>query len=158
MIVYGIYKSPLGTITVARNEKGFTMLDFCDCAEKELVDNSAFTDFFYKLDKYFSGERVEFDEPVDINVNPFRKRVFNEVRKIKWGQIRTYKEIAEAVKTSPRAVGIALSKNPVLLIIPCHRVVSENGLGGFSRGVELKKKLLELEGVRVDNISKKFII
>lgn len=150
MIVYGVYKSPFGTITVARTEKGFTMLDFCDCAEKELVDNSFFTDFFYKLDKYFEGKEVDFStEPLDINVNSFRRRVFNETRKIKWGHVKTYKEIAEAVKTSPRAVGVALSKNPVLLLIPCHRVVAEKGLGGYSRGVELKRKLLELEGVKI---------
>lgn len=155
MIVYGVYRSPLGTITVARSEKGFVMLDFCECAEKELLDNSFFTDFFYLLDKYFEGKEVDFSTlPLDINVNAFRRRVFNETRKIKWGQIKTYKEIADTLKTSPRAVGVALSKNPVLLIIPCHRVVAENGIGGYSRGVELKRKLLELEGIKLDEENK----
>ena len=155
MIVYGVYKSPLGTITVARSEKGFIMLDFCECVEKELLDNSFFTDFFHLLDKYFEGKEVDFSmEPLDINVNTFRRRVFNETRKIKWGQVKTYKEIADVLKTSPRAVGVALSKNPVLLIIPCHRVVAENGIGGYSRGVELKRKLLELEGIKLDEENK----
>ncbi len=148
MIVYGVYKSFLGPITVAKDDKGFIMLDFCDCAEGELLDNSAFTDFFYKLDKYFEGKEVDLREPVSLRVNEFRLRVFKEVMKVKWGKTRTYKEIAETVGSSPRAVGVALSKNPVLLIIPCHRIVSEKGIGGYSRGVELKSRLLELEGIK----------
>lgn len=156
MIVYGLYKSPFGPITVAKNEKGFVLLDFCDCAEKELLDNNSFTNFFHKLDLYFEGKRVDLSEPVDFKpFNDFRIRVFKEVMKIKWGEVKTYKEIASAVKSSPRAVGVALSKNSILLIIPCHRVISENGLGGYSRGVELKKKLLELEGIDVDKLPRK---
>ncbi|AHC51543.1 methylated-DNA--protein-cysteine methyltransferase [Sulfolobus acidocaldarius SUSAZ] len=150
MIVYGVYNSPLGIITVARNERGIIMLDFCDCAERNLVDNSTFTDLFDKFDNYFEGKPVEFNETVDLFVNNFRRRVFNEVRRIGWGKVKTYKEVAETLKTSPRAVGMALSKNPVLLIIPCHRIIAESGLGGFSRGTELKKKLLELEGVNIE--------
>ncbi|MCQ4343322.1 MAG: MGMT family protein, partial [Sulfolobaceae archaeon] len=82
----------------------------------------------------------------------FRASVFKEVRKIPWGHVRTYKEVARSLGTSPRAVGMALSKNNVLILIPCHRVVAENGLGGYRRGVELKRKLLELEGVNVEDI------
>jgi methylated-DNA-[protein]-cysteine S-methyltransferase len=149
MIVYGLYKSLLGDITVAKSEKGFVMLDFCNCVEKNSLDNDAFSDFFEKLDKYFEGKEVDLREPLDINVNPFRLSVFKEVMKIPWGKTKTYREIAKILGTSPRAVGIALSKNPVLLIIPCHRVISEKGLGGYSRGIELKKKLLELEGIKI---------
>ncbi|MEM4956441.1 MAG: methylated-DNA--[protein]-cysteine S-methyltransferase, partial [Metallosphaera sp.] len=99
------------------------------------------------LDNYFQGKRTDFDDiPIRLNTNSFRMRVYKEVRKVKWGEVVTYKDIADAVGTSPRAVGVALSKNPILLLIPCHRVVAENGLGGYSRGVELKRKLLELEG------------
>jgi len=153
MIVYGLYQSPFGPITVAKSEKGFVMLDFCDCAERSSLDNDYFTDFFYKLDLYFQGKPVDLTEPVDFGLtNEFRVRVYKEVMKIKWGQVKTYKEVAEAVKTSPRAVGVALSKNRVLLIIPCHRVIGEKSLGGYSRGIELKKKLLELEGVDLEKL------
>lgn len=148
MIIYGLYNSPFGPITVAKSEKGFTMLDFCDCAERDLLDNSQFTDFFYKLDIYFEGKPVDLREKIDIpTYNFFRLSVFKEVMKIPWGRTKTYKEIAEALDTSPRAIGAALAKNPVLLIIPCHRVVAENSLGGYKRGIELKRKLLQLEGV-----------
>ncbi|MEM0362812.1 MAG: methylated-DNA--[protein]-cysteine S-methyltransferase [Sulfolobaceae archaeon] len=151
MIVYGLYKSILGDITVAKDENGFIMLDFCNCVESSARDDSAFTDFFYKLDLYFEGKPVDLRENISIKTYPFRLSVFKEVMKIPWGKVKTYKQIAEALNTSPRAIGMALSKNPILLIIPCHRVISEKGLGGYSRGVELKKKLLELEGIRFDD-------
>ena len=151
MIVYGLYKSILGEITVAKDENGFIMLDFCNCVESLARDDSAFTDFFYKLDLYFEGKPVDLRENINIKTYPFRLSVFKEVMKIPWGKVKTYKQIAEALNTSPRAIGMALSKNPILLIIPCHRVISEKGLGGYSRGVELKKKLLELEGIRFDD-------
>jgi methylated-DNA-[protein]-cysteine S-methyltransferase len=150
MIFYGLYRSPVGTITVAASERGLRMLDFCDCAESALLNQEFFGFLFSKLDLYFSGKPVEFNVPLDINTNSFRLKVFKEVSKIPWGKTATYGEIAQRVGTSPRAVGMALSKNPVLLVIPCHRVVAENGLGGFARGVEMKKKLLELEGVRLE--------
>ncbi len=154
MIVYGLYKSPVGYITVARDEKGFLMLDFCNCAEKESIDNDAFTDFFHKLDLYFEGKPVDLREPINLRTYPFRLSVYKEVMKIPWGKVETYKQIADRLNTSPRAIGMALSKNPILLIIPCHRVISENGLGGYSRGIKLKKTLLELEGVKIeDNFS-----
>lgn len=156
MIVYGLYQSPFGPITVAKSEKGFLMLDFCDCAERGSLNNEAFSDFFYKLDLYFEGKEVDLTERVDFGLaNEFRIRVYKEVMKIKWGRVRTYKEVAEAVKSSPRAVGMTLSKNNVLLIIPCHRVIGEKDIGGYSRGVELKKKLLELEGIKIKEIYSK---
>jgi methylated-DNA-[protein]-cysteine S-methyltransferase len=150
MLVYGLYNSPFGPITVAKTEKGFTLLDFCNCVEEELRDDSAFIDFFYKLDKYFGGEEVDLREPIDIFTNPFRLSVYKEVMKIKWGTVKKYSEIARAIKSHPRAVGVALSKNPILLIIPCHRVIGEKDIGGFKRGKDLKKKLLQLEGIIKD--------
>ncbi|EZQ06754.1 MULTISPECIES: methylated-DNA--[protein]-cysteine S-methyltransferase [Acidianus] len=152
MIIYGLYKSPLGYITVAKSEKGFVMLDFCDCAEKGSTNNEMFTEFFDKLDRYFSGERVDLRERIDVFTNPFRLSVFKEVMKIPWGEVKTYGEIAERLSTSSRAIGVSLSKNPLLLIVPCHRVISKDGLGGYSRGLEIKRKLLEIEGINVDEI------
>jgi len=67
--------------------------------------------------------------------------------KIPYGEIRTYKEIAEKLETSPRAVGRALAKNPIAVLIPCHRVVGKNSLGGYSWGIELKRALLKLERI-----------
>ncbi|MCG3108072.1 Methylated-DNA--protein-cysteine methyltransferase [Metallosphaera sp. J1] len=147
MIKYGTYVSSLGPITVVSDDEQIVMLDFCKCAEESLVDNDSFRDLFKRFDNYFQGKRTEFDDiPIRLNSNSFRMRVYKQVRKIRWGEVATYKEVADAVGTSPRAVGVALSKNPILLLIPCHRVVAETGLGGYSRGVDLKRRLLELEG------------
>ncbi|MGC9106069.1 MAG: methylated-DNA--[protein]-cysteine S-methyltransferase [Thermoprotei archaeon] len=152
-VVYGFYRSPLGPITVAYGEKGITFLDFCECYEEGLLDNSFFEPLFRKFDLYFQGKPVSFKGfPIDYGANQFRARVYKEVSKIPWGQVRTYKQVAQALGTSPRAVGTALAKNNVLILVPCHRVVAENGLGGYKRGVELKRKLLGLEGVDVENL------
>lgn len=145
-VKYGLYKSPLGLITVIAEGDEITMLDFCDCAEKGLIRNEWFSQLFEELDMYFSGKRVEFKERARLPMNTFRQRVFKEVMRVGWGEIVTYKQVAERIGSSPRAVGTALSKNQTLLLVPCHRVVAENGIGGYVRGVELKRKLLRIEG------------
>jgi methylated-DNA-[protein]-cysteine S-methyltransferase len=98
-----------------------------------------------ELEEYFSGKRKEFSFPVEIRGTSFQKKVWEEVRKIPYGETRTYREIAEKLNTSPRAVGQALAKNPLPLYIPCHRVVSKRGIGGFSAGLEWKRFLIDLE-------------
>jgi methylated-DNA-[protein]-cysteine S-methyltransferase len=143
---YGLYKSSIGSITVIAEDDEITMLDFCDCVEKGLMNNEWFSDLFQKLDMYFQGKRVEFTVKIRLPMNPFRQRVFKEVMKLRWGEITTYKHVAERIGSSPRAVGTALSKNQTLLLVPCHRVIAESGIGGYSRGVDIKRKLLKLEG------------
>lgn len=106
-----------------------------------------------KLKRYFHGERVDFDEPVDFgSLSGFTLRVMKELRKVRWGQALTYKELAERAGApgAARAVGLAMAKNPLPLVVPCHRVIrSDGGLGGFTTpaGVELKRRMLKLEGV-----------
>lgn len=101
-----------------------------------------------EIEEYLSGQRKSFSFQVEIRGTPFQKRVWEEVRKIPYGETKTYSEIAKKLGTSPRAVGQALSKNPLPLYIPCHRVVSKKGLGGFSAGLEWKKYLIDLERAR----------
>jgi methylated-DNA-[protein]-cysteine S-methyltransferase len=100
-----------------------------------------------KLERYFRGEKVNFDFEFELSVSDFTRKVLEETMKIPYGEIRTYKEIAEKLETSPRAVGRALAKNPIAVLIPCHRVVGKNSLGGYSWGIELKRALLKLEGI-----------
>ena len=109
--------------------------------------------FKEQLEDYFSGKKVEFDIPVKLNVSPFARRVLEEVSKIPYGKTAMYSDIAQKLKTSPRAVGQAVKRNPVPVIIPCHRVVAKNGLGGYTTSVlnpkvslKIKEKLLSLEG------------
>ncbi len=101
------------------------------------------------LKRYFSGEAVEFSfKPV--GVSKFVERVLAEVLKIPYGSTRTYSEIARTLKTSPRAVGQAVKRNPLPVLIPCHRVVSVRGIGGYTvmgtLNLKIKEKLLKLEG------------
>lgn len=105
-----------------------------------------------ELDRFINGESQKLDLAIDwksLNGTQFQKKVWRKMAKIPFGEVRTYSQIAESIKSpkAARAVGMACGQNPVLLAIPCHRVVGTNGLGGFSGGgLEVKKKLLSLEG------------
>ena len=112
--------------------------------------NSAyFNELVYRMQLYFEGERVDFTDKLDLrNGTPFQLDVWNAVRKIPYGKVRTYGEIAQEIGRpgSARGVGQALGRNPLPIIIPCHRVIGANGvLGGYTGGVETKQKLLKLE-------------
>lgn len=99
------------------------------------------------LEKYSRGERVELEKvPVEMQGTDFQKRVWEETRKIPYGRTTTYGELARRIKSSPRAVGMALSRNRIPLFIPCHRVVGKENVGGFTPDVRIKRALLKLEG------------
>ncbi len=111
------------------------------------IQPAEFIDPFKKqLDEYFNGSRKILDFPVRIEGSRFQKRVWEIVRRIPYGAVITYGEIAKVLNTSPRAVGMALSKNLLPIYIPCHRVIAKDGLGGFSEGLAWKKFLLKVEG------------
>lgn len=101
----------------------------------------------FELERYLKGEIVDFSCDLDIShLSPFAQKVLNEVRKIKYGRTITYSELARNIGSpGVRAVGRALSRNPIPIVIPCHRVIAKNGIGGYSAGVDIKTKLLELE-------------
>jgi methylated-DNA-[protein]-cysteine S-methyltransferase len=113
--------------------------------------DQSFKTLRFLLDKYLKGEKVVFDVPIDISgQTPFTRKVLRELLKIPHGQVRSYGWIGRQLGYSmaARAVGQAVGRNPILILIPCHRVVAEGGkLGGFSSGIEIKKRLLSLEGV-----------
>jgi methylated-DNA-[protein]-cysteine S-methyltransferase len=102
------------------------------------------------VQSYFLGKAVRFRARLDLSgVTPFQRSVYKAARGIPWGETRTYGEIARAIgrPRSARAVGQALGRNPVPLVVPCHRVVASRGPGGFSAagGIPLKKKMLAME-------------
>jgi methylated-DNA-[protein]-cysteine S-methyltransferase len=109
------------------------------------------------LTAYFSGRKVVFDYDLDVDrFTAFQKDVWAAMREIPYGETRSYLWIAEKIgkPRACRAVGNACGKNPLLILQPCHRVVGSGGkLGGFSAGLELKKALLQLEGVDVETLS-----
>lgn len=103
-----------------------------------------------KFDRYFSGSLKSFDYPPSDKGTAFQRRVWQKIAEIPFGQTRTYGEIARALNSGARAVGTACGKNPLPVIIPCHRVVAAHGIGGFSGGgaasLTIKAALLAHEG------------
>jgi len=103
-----------------------------------------------QLDEYFCGRRKLFDLPLSFHGTDFQVKVWSELQNIPYGETRSYGEIAAMAGNSKasRAVGIANNRNPVVIVVPCHRVIGADGnLTGFAGGLEVKKKLLELEGI-----------
>lgn len=100
------------------------------------------------LDSYFLGQRVVYDWPLQLYGTEFQLQVWQEIKKIPYGQFTTYKKIGQNIGTkSFSAVGQAVGANPISIIIPCHRVLGTNWLGGYGGGQNLKRLLLELENV-----------
>ncbi|MGI6031550.1 MAG: methylated-DNA--[protein]-cysteine S-methyltransferase [Eubacteriales bacterium] len=100
-----------------------------------------------QLEEYFAGQRRVFQLPLAPRGTEFQKRVWQALGRIPYGQVRTYGQVAAEVgcPKGPRAVGQANHCNPIIVVIPCHRVVATNGLGGYGGGLEVKKALLRLE-------------
>jgi methylated-DNA-[protein]-cysteine S-methyltransferase len=111
-------------------------------------DDGPFADARAQLGEYFAGERTEFDLPLAPDGTEFQRRVWDELRAIPYGETRSYAELARALGKpgAARAVGSANARNPITVIVPCHRVIGSSGdLAGFSGGVERKRLLLDLE-------------
>ncbi len=105
-----------------------------------------------QLSEYFAGKRTRFELPLEPHGTEFQKIVWGSLRKIPFGKTRSYMEVATAIGSprASRAVGAATGKNPLSIVIPCHRVIGTNGaLTGFGGGVETKAKLLALEAPRI---------
>ncbi len=101
-----------------------------------------------ELEEYFDGKRKSFDFPYHMEGTAFQKKVWAELCRIPYGQTRTYKEIAEAVghPKASRGVGMANHRNPISIVVPCHRVIGSNGaLVGYAGGLSMKEALLSLE-------------
>ena len=102
-----------------------------------------------QLEEYFAGERTEFDLRMELDGTPFQKEVWAELTRIPYGETISYGELARRVgrPKGPRAVGQANGRNPIAIIVPCHRVLASNGIGGYGGGLKVKRSLLALEGV-----------
>ena len=150
------YHSPIGILKISAEEEYITGLSLEVQEEpQELVSETPPTALLQEtcnqLTEYFAGERTSFNLPIKFTTGtPFQHSVWNALRNIPYGETRSYEDIAAAVGNpkAVRAIGQANHNNPILLLVPCHRVINKNGsLGGFGCGVEIKKQLLHLEGV-----------
>ena len=142
------YKSPIGILEIDLKNDTIQRLRVVKSCSKISEQTGYFAEVVKQLDEYFAGKRTKFELNICPKGTEFQKKVWAELLKISYGKTKSYQEIAEAIgnTNAQRAVGSACNKNPILLIIPCHRVVSKTGkLTGFACGVDRKEQLLKLE-------------
>ena len=155
------YKSVVGTLTLISDGQSLTHIIFekepyYQSVKKEAQINNDLKIFKQTknwLDKYFNKENPSISElPLDLQGTKFQIKVWNALKTISYGQTVTYGFVAQKInsKTSARAVGGAIGHNPIPIVIPCHRVVgANNNLTGFTGGIDVKIKLLKLEGLDI---------
>ncbi len=154
---FGIYESPIGLIGIFAGEYGITGLKFLESGIEpvsEILENKFINQAKTELSEYFSGKRRNFSVALDPCGTKWQRLVWEKLCDIPYGTVKSYKQIAEECKNPKayRAVGGANNKNPIGIIIPCHRVIGTNGrLVGYAGGVEKKLELLELERIYVNN-------
>lgn len=141
--------TPIGDLTISEDGGAIVALDWGwgrDQTETKLLACAR-----DQLHAYFDGERREFDLPLAPAGTPYRQRVWLALQRIPFGATRTYGEIAALAGGSPRSVGTANGANPIPILIPCHRVLASNGIGGYSGGdgLDTKRALLQLEAFSI---------
>ena len=142
------YKSPLGDILISYNDHAITGAIFDGQQTSEYAENTVITECIKQLDEYFGGTRQSFDLPLEPKGTDFQKSVWLALQSIPYGETRSYAQVASLLgrPKASRAVGGANNKNPIHIIIPCHRVIGANGaLTGYAGGLERKTTLLTLE-------------
>jgi methylated-DNA-[protein]-cysteine S-methyltransferase len=141
------FSSIVGPLTLEGDDRIVTRIGFGN-AKAPQGDAAAVSAAALQLEQYLAGERTEFDLDVELGGTPFERRVWDEVRAIPYGETATYAEIAERIGRpgACRAVGRANGRNPVAVVVPCHRVIGSDGsLTGYAGGIETKRALLDLE-------------
>jgi methylated-DNA-[protein]-cysteine S-methyltransferase len=158
VVCYSNFSSPIGELLLTSDGEALTGLNMCQRRGKPARgpeagwqrDDSVFQAAFEQLEAYFSGRRRNFDLPLRMAGTPFQHQVWEGLRAIPYGETLSYAELARQIGRpgASRAVGSANGRNPVAIVVPCHRVIAADGtLGGYGGGLDRKKWLLELEAV-----------
>jgi len=147
--------SPVGPLFLAASTKGLVRLEFEARVQKVnpstvllRESKSALAPYIRELNDYFAGERREFSFPLDLRGTEFQLACWHALLEIPYGETRSYRDLAEAIghPHAYRAVGMSNNRNPVAIVVPCHRVIASSGaLCGYGGGLEIKRKLLEHE-------------
>jgi methylated-DNA-[protein]-cysteine S-methyltransferase len=154
---YDIVESPVGELFVAATERGLCRISYHPDGMEDVlartfgprVLRSPLDDVRRELDEYFDGSRREFDPPLDVRVAPFHADVLAELARVPYGRTDTYGSLAAKVgrPRAARAVGTVMNRNPIPIVLPCHRILGANGsLTGYAGGLDVKLRLLQLEG------------
>lgn len=165
-IFYTIIRCPLGFLLLGATEHGLCAVQFGDSkrkleqalrqeypAARIQRDEAHLRAWVKALKEYFHGRAIDPQLPLDVHATAFQQRVWRELQKIPYGQTRSYSEIARKIRQpkAARAVARACATNPVPIVIPCHRVIREDGsLGGYGGGITRKRALLSQEGALLD--------
>ncbi len=149
-----IFNTELGLIGLQFDGSQLVKIDYLEQKRHKLPASKLAETVQLKIENYLNVQSSvkKIDVDIKLNVTPFQHKVLTELQKIPYGETRTYGDIAKKLKTSARAVGNACRNNPLPIVIPCHRVVAANGIGGYSGATEgevldIKVQLLRLEGV-----------
>ena len=154
-LLYFRTPSPVGPLFLAASTKGLVRLEFEARVQKLNPDATqlreskpALAPYVRELNDYFAGERREFSLPLDLRGTEFQLACWRALLKIPYGETRSYRDIAQAIghPRAYRAVGMSNNRNPIAIVVPCHRVIASSGsLCGYGGGLDIKRKLLELE-------------
>jgi methylated-DNA-[protein]-cysteine S-methyltransferase len=152
MKYHSLYESPIGLLHLVSDGSALAGLTFVN--EKGVRsffqerDADPFRRTVEQLDQYFQGKLQDFDVPILLRGTEFQLRAWNELRNIPFGKTISYKAQAEKLGNSPRAVGLANGRNPIAIIVPCHRVIGAKGqLVGYGGGLDRKRALLQFEAI-----------
>jgi methylated-DNA-[protein]-cysteine S-methyltransferase len=160
---YDVVEAPIGPLFVAATERGLCRISFRPDGEDQEVAavfgrrvlRVPLDDVRRELDEYFDGRRTAFDLPLDVRVAPFHQAVLAELARVPYGRTETYGGLAAKVGRphAARAVGTVMNRNPIPIVLPCHRVIGANGsLTGYGGGLHVKRALLELEGALLPSV------
>lgn len=145
---FAVYPFPFGFLEIGYDEGAVVYLETTE-EERLGGERTNLTDeAFGEISEYLAGKRKKFDFPYRLEGTPFQRKVWAALETIPYGETRTYKDIARAIgnEKATRAVGMANNRNPIPIVVPCHRVIGTNGkLVGYAYGVAMKEALLELE-------------
>jgi O-6-methylguanine DNA methyltransferase len=151
--------SPVGPLFFAASDKGLVRLEFeariqkLDAKTTQLKESrQALAPYVCQLNEYFAGQRREFSFSLDLRGTEFQLACWRAVLEIPYGETRSYRDIARAIghPHAFRAVGMSNNRNPVAIVVPCHRVIASSGsLCGYGGGLDIKRKLLDLEQAQV---------
>ncbi|RDV26836.1 methylated-DNA--[protein]-cysteine S-methyltransferase [Alteromonas aestuariivivens] len=143
------FTSPCGVLEVVADDRGVTAVRFVEHQPDRSCESPITQRTCTQLQEYFSGARHSFDVPLAAKGTDFQERVWQQLTRIQYGHTASYADIANCIDnpTAVRAVGMANGRNPIAIIVPCHRVIGSNGtLTGYAGGLARKQFLLELEG------------
>jgi O-6-methylguanine DNA methyltransferase len=158
-LLFSRTSSPVGPLFLAVSENGLVRLEFegrvqkLDARTIQLRESkSHISRYLDQLDEYFAGERRVFSMPLDLRGTPFQLACWHALLAIPYGETRTYADIARVIghPKAFRAVGMANNRNPIAIVVPCHRVIATGGsLCGYGGGLNIKRQLLDLEQAKV---------